>query len=133
MKPQFYSVLLLALPEFCAGGEFRTMPHLESRYPDGSTANFVDIVCLNCKTKQEILPLLQKLKQQFEQQCALQPKSEVLAKNKAFVIRMIAEIQSGVFEHDVPEKVLESVRDSSQMPLRTNQMIYLSGVTRLES
>lgn len=127
MEVTFSSTLLLALPEFCAGGEFNVMPQMAFQSQDGKSYEKVDIVTLNCKTKDEIVPHLTKMLQTLSEL----PPSATVVHNTKSISHWLDEIHAGTYEHDVPQYLLEATRNASGMALVPGQMIYLSGVTRL--
>lgn len=127
MQVRLNSLILLALPEYSADSEFNVLPSMHAVSADGKQRDDVDIVALNCKTKEDILPHLEKMLNTFREL----PQQAVVVQNIKTVERWLNEIRAGLYEHDVPSGLLDAVCRASRMQLRREQMIYLSGATHL--
>lgn len=123
MELFFSSILLIALPEFCQDKEFRVMPSLQAISLD--TKENVNIILLNCQTKQDIVPYLRTCLRNWEKH----PENETKAQNASVVRLYLEMINARTYEHPVPKALLAAVTECANQKLTANQMYYLSAVS----
>lgn len=125
MKKKLFlsSILLIALPEFCQDKEFRVMPSLLASSFDSKED--VDIVLLNCPTKQDIIPYLRKCLREWYSH----PEDEIQSRNASVIQLYLEMINSRTYEHPVPKALLDAVTKCANKKLEREQMYYLSSVS----
>jgi len=126
---KFVSLLLVALPECCGGSEFVILPSFTAQSADGSYVDKVDVVALNCETKGEIEPYLEKMLETLREL----PSSDVVLHNTMVVKNWLKQIKAGCYEHDVPVGLLKALRKVLGKMVQPSMLVYLSGVVRYGS
>jgi hypothetical protein len=123
-KFYFGSTLVVACPKF-AEGSFMPMPAMRAESKDGSRVENISVVCVNCATKEEIVPFFQDLLKKFQEA----EKTDIVKNNISFLEATLEKVAAGTFEHEPPKGLIGAISNASGMRLGKDQMLYLSGVT----
>lgn len=121
---QLASTLLVACPEYCAGGEFNYIDRITGS--NGKVTDVIDVVVLNCNSAEEIPAFLDKTLTVLKEL----PKTDVVQNNISFMEKMKSEIGT-IYQKDVPEGLIAHICNSARMELGKNKMLYLTGVTSI--
>ena len=128
-RADLHSTLLIASPEL-SDGKFLTLTERPLMMPNAfGGVDVIDVVALECKQKGDIKDFLAALKEEWE----TLEETPITKNVKDFCTRMLQEIASGTYEHEVPKYLMEVIERDLRPTLRREQLMYLSGVTRIEN
>ena len=129
-RADLHSTLLIASPKL-SDGKFLTLtgngPLMMPNAFGG--VDVIDVVALECNNKDEIKNFITALKEEGE----TLEETPITKNVKDFCTRMLQEIASGTYEHEVPKYLMQVIERDLRPTLRREQLMYLSGVTRIEN
>ena len=128
-RADLHSTLLIASPAL-SQGKFLTLTERPLMMPNPfGGVDVIDVVAWECNSKEEIPAVMKELKEEFE----AMEETPNLKNSIAFLTRMLEEIASGTYEHEVPKYLMEVIERDLRPTLDRSQLMYLSGVTRIEN
>jgi len=128
-RADLHSTLLIASPKL-SQGKFLTLTERPLMMPNQfGGVDVIDVVAWECNTKEEIPAVMKELKEEFE----AMEETPNLKNSIAFLEKMLQEIASGTYEHEVPKYLMEVIERDLRPTLKREQLMYLSGVTRIEA
>ncbi len=124
----FESTLLVPLPKY-AGKDFRWIDTFRASAPNGSS-DICHVLVFNVEHKDGIKPMLEKALEAMKE--AEEPDATLEA-NMEFLEKTINAIGVSGWEHEAPVGVLDALERASRQRFAAKEVIYLSGVARIEA
>ena len=129
MKVTLSSDLLVPMPE-SAGEDMRLLGSLTSQTQDGSVSESIEVWAVNAQDRDGIIAVCNEMIAAMEKEYQENPEKGIEKLMKSFK-HFVQQIGTA-FEHEAPKDLLEVVNRELHKNLLAKDVIYMSGISRME-